>query len=386
MKKYFEAEDIQLVFSGRNYFEILEKVIDGSRKTLHLQTYIFETDGTGLRVIEHVKQAAARGVSVSILCDAYGSFSFKKEVIHDLLRLGIKFRFYSPLFSSESVFFGRRLHHKIIVADKTTALIGGINIADKYNFTGGPEAWLDYAVLIKGGVCEYLDILCEAVFRKKRRQKLAGWERNFRPGNTGGQDKLIRFRRNDFIKQKNEVHHSYMESIVRAESSITIVASYFLPGNNFRRLLREAAARGVEIRIILAGISDVSSVRLAQNYLYGFYLSNNIKLYEWQNSVLHGKAMMVDNTWVTIGSYNLNFLSHYISIELNADIIDRAFVSDFSGHINTILRDSCNEVNLEKSRKNLSFFGKLKMKLAYIFHRSIMNVVMMGRIHKKRKR
>lgn len=94
---------------------------------------------------------------------------------------------------------------------------------------------------------------------------------------------------------------------------------------------------------------------------------------------------MVDNTWVTVGSYNLNFLSHYISIELNADIIDRSFVRNFSEHIETIVNDSCTKIELDKIRKKTHFFEKLKMKLAYIFHRAIMNSVMMGRVHKKRK-
>lgn len=384
MKKYLEAEDIQLVLSGKNYFELLEQVIAGAREVLHLQTYIFETDETGLRVINALKQAAAQGVKVFLLSDAFGSFPFKKEVAKDLLQNGIRFRLYSPLLSSESLFFGRRLHHKIVVADKYVSLIGGINVADKYNFSGTDEAWLDYAVLVKGKVCEYLDILCEETFSKKRRSALAAWEAKT-SREIRGDHKLIRFRRNDFIKRKSEIHHSYMESIRRAESSITIVASYFLPGYHFRRLLKLAAARGVKIRIILAGVSDVNSVKLAQNYLYEFYLSNKIELYEWKNSVLHGKAMIVDNTWVTIGSYNLNFLSRYISIELNADILDTTFVKTFDNHIKKILSSSCSIVQLDQYKKSLTFFGRFKMKLAYIFHRTVMNIVMMGRIQKRKK-
>jgi len=385
MKKYLEADDIQLVFSGKNYFELLEKIIHESKEILHLQTYIFETDETGLKVIKNLKQAVARGVRVVVLADAYGSFPFKKEIQKDLIASGIQFRLYSPLFSSESIFFGRRLHHKIVVADKNIALIGGINVANKYNSGQEEQAWLDYAVLVKGNVCEYLDILCDTVYRKKSRSKLNFWENEIHKKRASDHHSLIRFRRNDFIKQKNEIHQSYLQSIIRAENSIVIVASYFLPGNYFRRILRLAAARGVKIKIILAGKSDVSSVKLAQNYLYEFYLKNNIQLYEWQNSILHGKAMMIDNTWATIGSYNLNFLSHYISIELNADIIDKKFMRDFSSHIDKIISDSCTQVDLDKTTKNLNVFGKLKMKLAYIFHRTIMNIVMMGRKHKKRK-
>lgn len=383
MKKYFKAEELQLVFSGTNFFKLLEEIIDQSQHTLHLQTYIFESDETGLKVITSLKKAAERGVKIFLLVDAYGSFPFDRDSEKDLLAAGINFRLYSPLFSSESAFFGRRLHHKIVVADKKIGMIGGINVADKYNVNKEEATWLDYGVLIRGNICEYLDVLCEQVYSKKKRSKLSSWE--LKTQERLQSDSLIRFRRNDFIKRRNEIHQSYLESIKSATTSITIVAGYFLPGNNFRRLLRQASERGVKIRIILAGISDVKSVKLAQEYLYEFYLSNNIQLFEWQNSVLHGKAMLVDNEWITIGSYNLNFLSHYISIELNADIIAKNVVHDFSEHIETIVNQKCSRVVLENFKRKATYFEKLKMKAAYLFHRSVMNVVMLGRKHKKRK-
>ncbi|PBQ30361.1 hypothetical protein CNR22_00815 [Sphingobacteriaceae bacterium] len=381
MKKYLKAEELQLVFSGNNYFDLLHEIIDNSKEILQLQTYIFESDETGLKVIASLKKAAARGVKVIVLADAYGSFPFNKDSERELKSAGIQFRLYSPLFSSESAFFGRRLHHKIVVADKKIGMIGGINVANKYNVNKDEATWLDYGVLVKGQVCEYLDLLCEQVYDKRKRSKLQGWELKKQDPVPG--DSLIRFRRNDFIKSRNEIHQSYLESIKHAKTSITIVASYFLPGNNFRRLLRQASARGVKIRIILAGISDVNSVKLAQEYLYEFYLTHNIQLFEWQNSVLHGKAMMIDDKWITIGSYNLNFLSHYISIELNADIIDEKVIQDFSKHIETIIQQSCSKVELKNVKRKATYFGKLKMKAAYLFHRTLMNVVMMSKKHKK---
>ena len=382
MKKYLDAENNQLVFSGTDYFKILEQVISESKRVLHLQTYIFDNDTTGLKVVESLKKASARGVKVFVLVDAYGSFPFSSQVKQDFQRSGIHFRLFSPLFSSESGFFGRRLHHKIVVADGQVALIGGINIADKYgNSQPNEEPWLDYALLTRGKVCEYLSLLCEQIYHKKR-SKLNGWEKT--AANLVGNEhtRLVRFRRNDWIKRKNEIHQSYVQSIVKAESSITLVASYFLPGTQFRRILRNAAKRGVSIKIILAGKSDVTTVRLAQQYLYEFYLSNNIQLFEWQNSVLHGKAMLVDTTWATIGSYNLNFLSHYISIELNADVIDPQFAMQFSNHLNSVMENSCKVVDLEKAINKRSWLGKMSMWLAYNFYRTLRDLS----VNKKRKR
>ena len=106
MKKYIAAENVQLVQSGDNYFNLLEEIINQSKITLHLQMYIFETDTTGLRIVNALKQAAARNVSIFILLDAFGSYSFSREIVQELLLRGIRFRFFSPLFSSESGYFG----------------------------------------------------------------------------------------------------------------------------------------------------------------------------------------------------------------------------------------------------------------------------------------
>src|SRR5436305_1963507 len=175
MRKYFEAEQIDLVFSGRDYFDILERLVDDAKYTIHFQTYIFECDVTGMRIAQALRLAALRGVEVHLMVDAYGSFPFPTEIAEYIRASGIRFRLFSPLFSSENRFFGRRLHHKLLVADKRIGLLGGINVADKY-FGGEEEPWLDYAVLVRGEVCEYLHLLCLKFYYKKSFASIRSWE------------------------------------------------------------------------------------------------------------------------------------------------------------------------------------------------------------------
>ncbi len=379
MKYYHETDSVELVLSGENYFDVLEGMIDECRECLHLQTYIFQTDETGLRIVEALHRAAARGVKIWVLADAYASRNFSKRVVRKLRAHGVKIRFFAPLFSTESLYFGRRLHHKTVVADRRTGLTGGINIANKYR--GEPEqpAWLDYAVLTKGRANEYLHLLCESFYTKKRVKTLRDWERKqlWKPNGDGP---LLRFRRNDWLKRKNDIHKTYAEAIINAEHCITLVASYFLPGRIFRKLLQEAAVRGVEIRIILAGRSDSSTVRLAEHYLYDFYLRNKIRSFEWGESVMHGKAMVIDNKWATVGSYNLNFLSHYISIELNADISDARFAQTFTTHLGDIMNNRCKAVEYTQPGKSVTM--RVKTWLAFHFYRWLMSVVV---VHKRKR-
>jgi cardiolipin synthase A/B len=376
MKNYLDAEDIELVYSGSNYFKVLDRIIEESKHVVHFQTYIFESDKTGRLVAASLIKAAKRGVTVYLIADAYGSFPFSKDLSTNLKESGVRFRLFSPFFSTESVFWGRRLHHKIVVADKRIALIGGINIADKYNaVSDDASTWLDYGLIIRGNICEYLDLLCEQVYFKKRRSGISSWENDMQISHPKKNTNLLRFRRNDWIKRKNEIYQSYAESISRSERTITLVASYFLPDKRLRNLLKKTSARGVDIKIILAGKSDVGSAKMAQDYLYHFYLANNIKLFEWQKSILHGKAMVVDSNWATMGSYNLNFLSHYISIELNADIIDPKFIGKFESHLNTIIIENCSIIDLKRDAKNKSVFNRLKRWLAFNFFRFLTSVL-----------
>lgn len=376
MNQYQNFDDIQLVHSGTHYFDSLEKLISESQHSIHFHTYIFKGDETGKRVVHALIGAASRGVKVFLLSDAFGSFPFPSEIKKELIQAGIHFRLYSPFFSTESILPWRRLHHKLVVCDGYKALIGGINIADKYNSINNSVAWLDYAVLIQGDLNQTLVPFCAHIFEKK---KISDFHINSNQGDKGDSKNAVRFRRNDWIKNKNEIHKSYIEALKLAQSNITLVASYFLPGANFRKLLAEASQRGVKIKIIMAGKSDSYSVKLAENYLYDFYNRHHIELYEWNESVLHGKVMLVDESWATIGSYNLNFLSHYISIELNADIISPSFNKQLSQHFLHITHNYSSTFKLNPSAPKKNIFRQFLMWLAYNFFRLMMSIFVSGK-------
>ena len=127
----------------------------------------------------------------------------------------------------------------------------------------------------------------------------------------------------------------------KARSHIYIMSSYFLPGNLFRRSLVAAARRGVAIRIILAGKSDVPMARHAERYVWRWLLRNGMEIYEYEPTVLHAKLSTYDGKWMTVGSYNLNNISAYASIELNLDVLDENFVSDVEAMLSEIIRFDC---------------------------------------------
>ncbi|MEO6903160.1 MAG: phospholipase D-like domain-containing protein [Bacteroidia bacterium] len=347
VRNYHRADSATLIYSGNDYFNTLIKLIESAQKSIHFQIYIFEQDETGTQVITALKQAAKRGVCIHLILDAFGSNGLSKKFIDDILNAGIQLRFFAPLFSKNILHFGRRLHHKVVVIDDSKALIGGINISDKYKGSLEEIPWLDYAILISGTVCLYAAKICLDIFNKKFTLK----KKNKPSAISTKNDCLIRFQQNDRLRGKNQIASSYIHAIRNAKHSIKFVSSYFLPGRRILKALKKAAARGVKIVVIFSGISDVPLLGRATTHLYKSLLKENILIYEWKKSVLHGKLALVDNDWLTIGSFNLNHLSALGSIELNVDVIDELVTQELSKHLLLIINTGCDKIDSENYAK-----------------------------------
>jgi cardiolipin synthase len=153
----------------------------------------------------------------------------------------------------------------------------------------------------------------------------------------------------------------------QANENITIMCSYFLPGRTYRKLLSRASARGVKIKVILAGKSDVPVSKNAERYLYDWMLRKNIKIYEFDTTVLHAKMSVVDGDMVTIGSFNVNNISAYASLELNLDIKSKEFASHVHDVMDKIIAKDCKSVTVENYRSSTNIFRKLWQKICYTF-------------------
>ncbi|MFY9309243.1 MAG: cardiolipin synthase ClsB [Bacteroidia bacterium] len=376
-REYYPASRVRLVHSGKDYFDTLEDVIASAKHTIHLQTYIFEEDAIGKRIANALKAASLRGVSIALLLDGFGSKALSHKFVQELRNTGIDIRFFAPFFSTQSIYLGRRMHHKIVVVDKSFALIGGINIADKYHGSETEEPWLDYAILLQGSVCGELELLCHNMYGIRNRLKRIRAQRFLKKQIAPIQDDderiLVKIKQNDRLKGKNQISRSYIRAIRNAHTSIYITGSYFLPGTKLRKALVAASKRGVEVNLILAGVSDVPMFQAATTWLYDFLFRHGIKIYEWKKSVLHGKIAVIDDNWSTVGSFNLNHLSAYGSIELNIDVPDEVFVRDFKEHLQSIIESDCEQAFPEK--QNRKWTARLGRWFAYQFTRTFIKIM-----------
>ena len=381
-KKYKEeyyhlVSRLELIRGGESFFSLLNELIANAKVEIHIQYYILDADSTGNQVISSLKGAASRGVQVYLVLDSYGSSELSSTVIRDLEEAGVNFKWFRPVIRLSNMEFGRRMHHKVVVIDEDMALVTGVNIADRYNDTPDSPAWLDFALLAEGRAAMEIKRRCEQIWEKP--SKFLSKNRRFRlppfPASIHAENSLVKVSINDWLRGKNDIYKGYRNAIAKAEFEIFIVGGYFLPGRNFRKSLAEASSRGVKISVILTGVSDVRFAKPAEEYLYSWMIQNKIHIYEWQPTVMHGKVAVVDRQWSTVGSYNLNYLSTFESIELNLEVIDEDFSSELSTLLHSISEKECRKVVPEEFYRDYSIFKKIKLRFSYWFARTSMRIL-----------
>jgi cardiolipin synthase A/B len=356
---------VRLVRGGRDYFSTLKQMIRSATQSIHLQIYIYDADETGHMIADELILAAKRGVSVYVLPDGYASKDLPKEFIQKLQDAGIKFRFFEPLLKSEYFYLGRRLHHKIVVADGNFGLVGGINISNHYNDLEDDPSWLDFALYVEGEAAHELQKVCIGLWLKptvriKKKELL-----HEIPFELPKEECQVRIRRNDWVKRKNQISSSYREMLQSAGSHVIIMSSYFLPGRVIRHNLARAAKRGIDITVVVTGVSDVILAKYAERYMYSWLLKRNIKIYEYTKNVLHAKLATCDNKFVTIGSYNVNDISAYASVELNLDVRNDEFATIVQQKLEAIIARDCEQVTAESFNTRYHFLNRFLQYCSY---------------------
>jgi cardiolipin synthase len=350
---------IELVRSGKEYFDVCEKIINEARKYIHFQTYIIDDDETGRKLVNAFIRAARRGVRIYLLLDGYGGRSFSKSLIKKMEDAGILFRKFSPVFITKGFHLSLRLHHKVLLADGLVTVIGGINVANRYRGNPRTREWLDFAILIKGPEVAHTLAILKQIWNKTFLSKKEQSRETVHIPVIYDDNVRVKVLQNNWYRNKIEILKSYRAAMRHSKERMIIFASYFLPGRHERKLLKDASKRGVDIKIVLSAVSDTPLFNRATVFLYDFILRNNIRIYEYLPSVLHAKVVTVDGVWSTIGSYNLNHLSDYGSIETNADILDVAFTEYFEHILRDIIEKDCRELTHSEYVRRRNLWSRL---------------------------
>jgi cardiolipin synthase len=329
-----KGNKVTLIADGQATYIAMFKAIESARVHINLESYIFEDDATGRKFADLLLKKQLEGVQVHIIYDCMGSLNTPSAFFERMKAGGIQvvgFNPLNPMESRDKWGLTRRDHRKILIIDGSLAIIGGINISKVYSSSPlksktnekRPIHWRDTDIQIEGPAVAELQKLFLATWKSQKGPKLS--ELNYFPALAEKGKALVRVVGSSPGESNRIPFIVYVSAISFAEHSIHMTNSYFIPDDQIVKALTEAAGRGVDVKIILPGITDSKLALHAQRYHYSALLKSGVKIYEHRTSLLHAKTATIDKVWSTVGSTNMDFLSLLNNDEVNAVILNREF-------------------------------------------------------------
>ena len=329
-----KGNKVTLLADGEATYAAMFKAIEGAKYHINMESFIFEDDEAGRKFAARLLQKQAEGVKVHLMYDAVGSINTPEAFFQGLRDAGIQvvcFNPLNPLEHRDEWGLTHRDHRKILIIDGKLAIMGGVNISAVYSSsprsrqkTGKlPIHWRDTDIQIEGPTVVELQKLFMDTWVKQKGPAIYGPE--YFPlikeqgnalvqvvGSTPGENNRIPF-------------VVYVSALSFAQNSIHLTNSYFIPDDQIEKGLADAARRGVDVKIILPGVSDSNLALYAQRYHYTALLKSGVQIFEHSNSFLHAKTAVLDGIWSTVGSTNMDYLSLMSNDEVNAVILNREF-------------------------------------------------------------
>ncbi|MDP3084906.1 MAG: cardiolipin synthase ClsB [Rubrivivax sp.] len=361
---------VRLLQGGDALFPRMHEAIAAARTEIWLATYIFHPDSAGRAMADALLAAAERGVRVYVVVDGFGSMGVLPLLRVWLRHERLKFEVFRPLdrwYAWLQPGQLRRLHQKMCVVDREIAFVGGINVIDDRNdIHHGAFATprLDFAVELHGPLALQVHGTTRAMWARANLGH--GWREEVRslarsaapveqtlrllrrlrstPGATDAgtslQPVLAAFVVRDNLRQRRAIERSYVEAIRGASTRVDIAVPYFYPGRAFRRTLRDAARRGVRVRLLLQGKIDYRLAALAAQALYDELSAHGVRIFEYTPTFLHAKVAVVDDDWATVGSSNIDPLSLLLNLEANIAVQDADFARDLGAQFDAAIAQS----------------------------------------------
>jgi cardiolipin synthase len=305
---------LKLFSYGRDLYEAMLAAIDEAQERIYIESFIWKGDAVGQEFKKRLERKAAEGVQVYVLFDSFGNLVVSKEFksfpppIHELK--------YQAIVRLRHAFDPRRYaldHRKLLIVDGKTAFIGGYNIGSLY-----ATEWRDTHLRIVGPTAADLGQSFEDFWNRHapRRKRIPHhYQRHF--------DSLIQLHGNSAVRLTFPIRDMYIEAIDCAEHHIYLTNAYFIPDHIFLDALKAAAARGVDVQVLVPWQSNhVIADWLARGY-FTDCLESGIRVFCYQHAMIHAKTCTIDGQWSTIGTANLDRLSSVGNYEINVEVYSK---------------------------------------------------------------
>ena len=324
--------------SGQLTFQAILEAVSYAKKVICIEFYIFKDDETGRKLAEILKEKAAQGVQIYLLYDHFGSFLTSYKFWSDLKKVGINVQVSHPFKWTSPTSYIYRNHKKLLIIDGRKVFIGGFNIADEYHgyVRKKKNRWRDTGIYLEGPIAStMLDIF---------RHSWSRWRGSFDDVAIKHQDTyhgtyaIPVFANSGRARRK--MRRLFIYSIKNAKESILITTAYFFPSRRMLRALENSAGRGINVKLLLPGESDVLSVLYAGRAYYTRLLRAGVKIHNYHGSLLHSKTAVFDDKWSIAGSANLDMQSLRRNEESNVGILDKEFGRKMSEAFNRDLKEA----------------------------------------------
>jgi len=371
-----KGNKVSMLIDGPATYAAMFEAIRNAKDHINLETFIIEDDDIGAKFTDLLLKKQADGVQVNIIYDSVGSITTPESFFKRLRDGGIQvveFNPKNPFKAPGSWFLVRQDHRKILVADGKVAIIGGINISNVYSsgpsrrkkVKGEPLTWRDTDIKIEGPAVTEVQKLFLETWQKQKGPALTG--RNYLPDQKEAGKALVRIVGSTPGTDNRITFIVYAAAITYAERSIHLTNAYFIPDDQLLDAFKDAARRGVDVKIILPSTTDSSLVLSAARYNYSGLLEAGVKIYERRTVLLHAKTAVIDGVWSTVGSTNLDYWSMLSNDEVNAVVLNREFAAEMERVFANDLAQS-DQIQKETWRKR-PVSQKIKEAAAHLFSR-----------------
>jgi cardiolipin synthase len=338
---------VTLLVDGPSTYDAMFAAIAQAKNNIDMETYIIEDDDEGHRFSDTLIAKQKAGVQVNFIYDSVGSIGTPKEFFQPMRDAGIKVLEYNPvnpLALRKGWDVNQRDHRKLLVVDGRIAFVGGINISSVYSSGSGisferrvkprksddksgnksdEQPWRDTHIRVEGPVAVSFQHLFVDTWNRQKGDPLP--DKNYFPTVAPAGDDIVRAIGSSPDQPYSVIYVTLLSAINSAQSNVYLTNAYFVPDPQMLSALKDAVARGVDVRLLLPSKSDSAMVHYASRSYYDELLSAGVKIYERQDALLHAKTAVIDGVWSTIGSTNLDWRSFVTNQEINAVVLGPAF-------------------------------------------------------------
>ncbi len=316
------GDEYQILVNGVQIFPAMLDAIRQARRRINFETYIYDTGKVAEDFTTALADAAARGVEVRLIVDAVGASAMERGHVERLQRAGAQIGTFNPVhwYSLEEINY--RTHRKILVIDGDVAFTGGAGVADHWlGDADAPEHWRDTHLRVTGPAVTMLEAGFYENWAETGRTSDARLDLRPAPAETRARS-IVAW--SSPSGGSNRVKLLYLLSLAGARRTLDLQSPYVVLDESTRWSLTEARRRGVRVRLLVEGdLTDAKPVKYASRADYDALLEAGIEIHEFQPTMMHVKALIVDGTWSIVGSTNFDNRSMELNDEINVAIADR---------------------------------------------------------------